>query len=261
MSALYSGAVDHERLKPRAHSLRYRVFMLLLDLDGLPALFDRLKLLSPGRFGLMSFNAADYGDRSGAPLKGQIEARLAAAGIVAGGPIRLLTMPRILGHGFNPLSVYFCHRPDESLAAILYEVSNTFGERHNYLIATADEAPATPSGRKALVRQTAPKRFYVSPFMDLNLRYEFLVSPPGEACSIAIVVSDAAGPMLTAAFAGARQPLTDAALLRAWLAHPLLSLKVVAGIHWEALKIWRKGVGFRRRPPLPAQDLTLGKAL
>jgi hypothetical protein len=230
--------------------------MLLLDLDGLPALFRRLKLLRRGKFGLMSFNAADYGDRSGAPLKGQIQARLATAGIEAGGPIRLLTMPRILGHGFNPLSVYFCHRPDESLAAILYEVSNTFGERHNYLIATADEA-----NREALVRQTAPKRFYVSPFMDLDLSYEFLVTPPDEVCSIAIVVSDAAGPMLTAAFSGERQPLTDMALLGAWLAHPLLSLKVVAGIHWEALKIWRKGIGFRSRPPLPAQDLTLGQAL
>jgi len=256
VNALYSGRVDHQRLRPRVHSLRYRVFMLLLDLDRLPALFDRLKLLRPGRFGLMSFNAADYGDRSSAPLKGQIEARLATAGIEAGGPIRLLTMPRILGHGFNPLSVYFCHRPDESLAAILYEVSNTFGERHNYLIATADEP-----NRKALVRQTAPKRFYVSPFMDLNLSYEFLVTPPGAACSIAIVVSDADGPMLTATFTGESRPLTDAGLLRAWLAHPLLSLKVVAGIHWEALKIWRKGVGYRPRPPLPTQDLTLGKAL
>lgn len=253
MSALYTGLVDHTRRRPRVHALRYRIFMLLLDLDALPSLFAQLRLLRPGRFGLMSLRVADYGDRSGAPLKGQIEARLAAAGIVAGGPIRLLTMPRILGHGFNPLSVYFCHRPDESLAAILYEVSNTFGERHNYLIA----APADPGGP---VRQTAAKAFYVSPFMDLDLTYAFTVTPPGERCAIAITVSDSDGPMLTASFAGRRQPLSDATLLRAWLAHPLLSLKVVAGIHWEALKIWRKGVGFRRRPPLPARDMTLGEA-
>jgi DUF1365 family protein len=256
VSALYTGVVDHNRRRPRVHALRYRIFMLLLDLDEAPSLFARLRLrlLRPGRFGLMSFHAADHGDRSGAPLKAQVEARLAAAGMAAGGPIRLLTMPRILGHGFNPLSVYFCHRPDESLAAILYEVSNTFGERHNYLIAVPERADGGP------VRQTAAKAFYVSPFMDLDLGYAFTVTPPGERCAIAVTVSDGDGPMLTAAFAGQRRPLTDAALLRAWLGHPLLSLKVVAGIHWEALKIWRKGVGFRRRPPPPARDVTLGEA-
>ena len=204
MSALYTGLVDHNRRRPRVHALRYRIFMLLLDLDALPSLFARLRLLRPGRFGLMSFHAADYGDRSGAPLKAQVEARLAAAGVVAGGPIRLLTMPRILGHGFNPLSVYFCHRADGALAAILYEVSNTFGERHNYLIA----APADADGP---VRQTAAKAFYVSPFMDLDLSYAFTVTPPGERCAIAITVSDGDGPMLAASFAGQRQALTDAA--------------------------------------------------
>ena len=249
MNGVYAGIVDHHRLRPRRHSLRYRIFMLLLDLDSLPATLGGLRLLRSGRFGLMSFEPSDHGDRSGAPLKAQVEARLAAAGIAAGGAIRLLTMPRILGHGFNPLSVYFCHQPDGALAAILYEVSNTFGERHSYLIAAPKDGP---------VRQRAAKRFYVSPFMDLDLDYAFRVTPPGEHCAIAITVSDAEGPMLTASFAGARQPLTDAALLRAWLGHPLLTLKVVAGIHWEALRLWLKGVGFRGRPPPPAEDLTLG---
>lgn len=249
MSALYTGIVEHHRLRPRRHNLRYRIFMLLLDLDDLPSLFARLRLLRPGRFGLMSFNAPDYGDRSGAPLKTQIEARLSAAGIETGGPVRLLTMPRILGHGFNPLSIYFCHRPDGGLAAILYEVSNTFGERHSYLIAAPNGGP---------VRQSAPKRFYVSPFMDMALRYDFRIAPPDEACGVAITVNDDTGPMLTASFAGERAPLTDASLLRAWLRHPLLTFKVVAGIHWEALKIFFKGVGFRRRPPRPPQDMTVG---
>ncbi|OJU09672.1 MAG: DUF1365 domain-containing protein [Caulobacterales bacterium 68-7] len=249
VSDLYTGIVEHHRLRPRRHSLNYRIFMLLLDLDQLPSMFRRLRLLRSGRFGLMSFNAADYGDRSGTPLKAQVEARLAAAGMEAGGAIRLLTMPRILGHGFNPLSIYFCHRPDGGLAAILYEVSNTFGERHSYLIA----AP-----KAGAVRQSAPKRFYVSPFMDMALSYDFRITPPSETCGVAITVSDEAGPMLTASFVGERSALTDAALLHAWLAHPLLTLKVVAGIHWEALKIFLKGVGFRRRPPLPPQDVTIG---
>ncbi|MDG2523474.1 DUF1365 domain-containing protein [Caulobacter segnis] len=251
-SALYVGEVRHRRTRPREHALRYRVFMLLLDLDRVDGLLGRLRLLRRGRFGLMSFSAADHGDRSGRPLREQVEAKLAAAGTEAGGPIRLLTMPRILGYGFNPLSLYFCHRPDGSLAAILYEVSNTFGERHDYLI-------ATPEGSEEAVRQSAPKRFYVSPFMDMDLSYAFTVQPPADRTGVTITVSDGEGPMLTASFAGDRRPLTDGQLLRAWLSHPLLTFKVMAGIHWEALKIWRKGVGFRHRPALPPHGVTVGQ--
>jgi DUF1365 family protein len=254
--ALYAGVVRHHRLRPREHKLSYRIFMLLLDLDQLDATFARLGLLRRGRFGLTSFEPADYGDRSGRPLKAQVEETLSAAGVPTGGPIRLLTMPRVLGHGFNPLSVYFCHARDGTLAAILYEVSNTFGERHSYLIATPQNGAG---GDEPLVRQVAPKRFHVSPFMDLDLTYEFLVNPPGAACSIAILVRDEDGLMFSASFAGKRQTLTDAVLLRAWLAHPLLTLKVVAGIHWEALKIWRKGVRYRPKPPPPAESVTVGE--
>lgn len=251
-SALYVGEVRHNRVRPRRHALRYRVFMLLLDLDEVDGVLGRLKLLARGRFGLTSFNAADHGDRSGRPLRDQVRERLAEAGIEADGAIRLLTMPRILGYGFNPLSLYFCHRPDGALAAILYEVSNTFGERHNYLI-------ATPEGGAETVRQSAPKRFYVSPFMDMDLAYAFTVQPPADRTGVSITVSDGEGAMLTASFLGERRALTDGQLLQAWLGHPLLTLKVMAGIHWEALKIWRKGVGFRHRPALPAQAVTIGR--
>ena len=253
-SGLYSGLVVHRRLRPKSHLLRYRIFMLLLDLDEVEGLFRRLRLLARGRFGLMSFEPRDHGDRSDRPLRDQVQQRLADAGIEAGGAIRLLCMPRVLGHGFNPLSVYFCHRPDGDLAAILYEVSNTFGERHSYLV-------ATPEGGEGPVRQQAEKQFYVSPFMDMALDYRFDVLPPAERVRIAIDVSDRDGSLLTALFAGRRQELTDLALLVAWLAHPLLTLKVVTGIHWEALKIWRKGVGFRRRPPPPEAPVTLGQPL
>jgi DUF1365 family protein len=234
-SGLYEGTVTHNRLRPRAHKLSYRIFMLLLDLDEVDGLLSRLRWLRPGRFGLMSFNAADHGDRSGAPLKAQVEQRLAEAGIVAGGPIRLLCMPRVLGHGFNPLSLFFCHRPDGRIAAILYEVTNTFGERHTYLVPN-DAAPGE------LVRQGAAKRLYVSPFMDMALDYRFTVRPPGEAVSVAVAVDDAEGLILSTAFTGARRPLTDAALLAAWASHPLLTLKVVAGIHWEAVPAPRNAV-------------------
>ena len=250
-SALYVGPVTHRRFRPKAHALSYRVFMLLLDLDELPGLFGTLKLLRPGRFGLMSFRARDHGDKSHDDLKSYVSARLSEAGVAGGGPIRLLCMPRVLGYGFNPLSVYFCHDADERLTAILYEVRNTFGQRHSYLIATPEAGPDS-------VQQTAPKRFYVSPFMDMDLTYVFDVAPPGEDVRITIQVRDDTGPVLTAAFAGQRRELTDKALLHAWITHPLLTLEVMAGIHWEAIKIVAKGFRFHGKPPLPAEPVTLG---
>ena len=250
-SALYVGPVTHRRFKPKMHALRYRVFMLLLDLDELPGLFARLKLLRPGRFGFMSFRARDHGDKAHDDLKTYVSARLSDAGVEGGGPIRLLCMPRVLGYGFNPLSVYFCHDAEQRLTAILYEVRNTFGQRHSYLIATPEAGPDS-------VQQTAPKRFYVSPFMDMDLTYVFDVAPPGEDVRITIQVRDDTGPVLTAAFAGQRRELTDSTLFHAWVTHPLLTLKVMAGIHWEAVKIVAKGFRFRGKPPLPAEPVTIG---
>jgi len=250
-SAIYEGVVTHARFSPRAHRLRYRIFMLLLDLDELPGLFSRLRLLKSGAFGLMSFRAADHGDRSGKDLKAYATRVLAEAGIVAEGPVRLLCMPRILGYGFNPLSLYFCHHADGRLAAILYEVRNTFGEQHSYLVAAPDAASSH-------VRQTAPKRFFVSPFMDMDLVYDFEILQPEERIAVTVCVSRGDERILTATFTGQRAPLTDAALLKTWLRHPLLSFKVIAGIHWEALRILARGIGLRRRPPPPSRAVTLG---
>jgi len=216
--------------------------MLLLDLDELDRLDARLRAFSLRGWALSGFRERDHLDGSTTPLRHQVQALLDDAGIDGGGPVRLLCMPRILGHAFNPLSVYFCHRPDGRLSAILYEVNNTFGERHSYLI------PA-PAG--SLVEQSAAKDFFVSPFMDMDLSYAFKVRPPGDLVGVAIDVSDPDGKVLTAAFHGAREPLTDRSLVRAWLAHPLMSVGVLAGIHWEALKIWLKGGRLRPRPPRP----------
>jgi DUF1365 family protein len=257
ISALYVGEVVHRRVRTIDHRLRYRVFMLLLDLDEIETVQPALRLLSRGRFGLMGWRAADFGDRSGRPLRTQVEAHLSAAGVdIAGGPIRLLTMPRILGYGFNPISVYFCHRPDGDLAALLYEVTNTFNERHSYLVAVPPTALT-----EAVVRQTAEKTFFVSPFMDMGLTYDFTVRPPGEAVSVVVAVRRGETPILTASFSGRRRPLTDAALLQALITHPLLSWKVMAGIHWEALKGVLKGARYRHRGAPPKQPVTVGRAL
>jgi DUF1365 family protein len=245
-SALYCGVVDHTRLKPRNHRLRYKVFMVLIDLDELPQL--KLRTLGIGRFNLFGFDPERFGDGSGRPLKIQIEALIGEAGLECGGPISVLAMPQILGRAFNPLAIYFCHRPDRSLSAILYEVNNTFGERHSYLI---------PAPNAALVRQRCDKAFYVSPFMDMDLSYAFRIMRPEAHVLVAVEANDAEGLVLAASFYGARRPLTDFALLMAWLAHPWMTIGIVAAIHLEAFKIWLKGERVRPRPGPPDRAVTV----
>jgi DUF1365 family protein len=244
-SCLYTGTVMHRRFKPRAHKLSYRVFWALFDLDELPRLSARLRLFSLERFNIFGFRNADHGDGSGRPLRQQVEAHLAAAGIALdGGAIRLLCMPRLLGFVFNPISVYYCYHRDGALKAMLYEVHNTFGQRHSYLI-PVDADSSEPLEQRCL------KAFYVSPFMDMDIAYRFRVKPPAERVTLVIESADAKGPVLTASLAGTRQELTDAALLRTFAAFPFMTLKVVAGIHWEAAKLWVKGMRLRPRPPAP----------
>lgn len=250
-SALYAGAVVHARLRPVRHRLRYRMLNILLDLDELPALDRRLALFAYNRRALFSFHDADHGDGSATPLRLQVEAVLRGAGIdPGGGHIRVLCMPRVLGMVFNPITVYFCHGADGAPQAMLYEVNNTFGQRHSYLI------PVDGPVRGAL-RQRCDKRFHVSPFMDMDLSYAFRVTMPDESISLGVDVHDKAGTLLFAAFTGRRRPLTDGRLLGAFLAHPLLAGRVLGGIHWEALKLWWKGMRLRPRPAPPAAPITI----
>ncbi|TCL68405.1 DUF1365 family protein [Rhizobium sp. BK251] len=251
-SALYAGKVMHARLRPCRHTLRYSVFYLLLDLDEIDALAGDLRLFSRNRANLFSFNDRDHGDGSSVPLRVQVESHLREAGIEAGGPVHLFCMPRILGYVFNPLSIYFCHRPDSSLAAILYEVSNTFGERHNYLIPVV-------AGSQDVIHQQSEKSLYVSPFMATEMTYSFAITPPGARLLVSITGSDAEGPLIVAKVAATRRTLTDASLLRAFFAYPLLTLKVIAGIHWEALRLWLKGVRLQQRPLPPDDPVTIGR--
>lgn len=248
-SGLYRGLVTHRRLRPRAHRLAYRSFWLLLDLDEIDGLAARLKLFSRNRFNLMAFHDADHGEPGDVrPLRRQIEARLAQAGVAADiGAIRLLTLPRVLGYVFNPLSVYYCHRRDGGLAAVVYEVNNTFGDRHVYVlpVAARDAGP----GR---IRQQCDKALYVSPFLGMDMAYSFSGGAPGETLTLAISASDDEGPVLLAALAARRQPLTDRTILATALALPFATLQVIAAIHWEALKLWLKGVPLVPRRHKPA---------
>lgn len=250
-SALYVGRVMHQRLRPRRHRLGYRVYSVLIDLDELTALDARLHCFSVGRFNLFSFHPRDHGDGSGSDLRSQVEARLREAGLPPGGPIRLLTMPRLLGHVFNPLSVWFCYAPgDGRLQALVYEVNNTFGQRHSYLIPVVD-------GDARVVDQHCDKQLHVSPFNGMAQRYRFRIAPPGDAVSVGISVHDAQGSVLNARLDGKRCALSDAALLRVFLSHPLMTLKVVAAIRWEALRLWVKRVPLQPRPAAPARDFTI----
>ena len=250
-SAIYPGTVTHMRVKPRLHRLSYRIYSLLLDLDELDSLHRRLRFFSVDRFNLFSFHRKDRGDGTGDDLKGQVERAMRAAGMdVDGGRILLLTMPRLLGFAFNPLSVYFCYRSDGRISAILWEVDNTFRQRHAYLI------PADLVGAGGEIVQSCDKAFYVSPFMDMDLRYEFRVHPPADTLSIRIDTSDALGAVMTARHVARRQSLTDAGLIRAFFSIPLVNLRVIGGIHWEALKLWLKRVRITNRPSPPQNPVT-----
>ena len=257
-SALYAGNVMHQRLKPRRHRLTYRMFFLLLDLDEIDGLCRRLRLLSHNRFGMFSFFERDHGDGTDASLKAYVERQLEEAGIETGGPIQLLSMPRILGYAFNPLSIYFCHDRRGDLAAILYEVNNTFGQRHSYLIPVDDDGDGDGDGDgdEGVVRQHCEKQFYVSPFIDMGMGYRFRIGLPGKGVAVHITGSDADGPLIVASFSGSRRELTDGALMRAFFAYPLLTLKVIAGIHWEALLLWAKGMRLYKRPAPPARPIS-----
>jgi uncharacterized protein len=249
-SALYDGWVMHQRLRPAPHRLRYPILSLFLDLDEIDTLAATHRLFSRNRFNLFSFHDRDYGSGGSQSLRAEIEGHLAEAGLpMVNGAIRVLTMPRILGLAFNPLSLFFCYRPEGSLAAVLYEVNNTFGQRHAYLI------PAEPD-EDGLLRQSCAKAFYVSPFMAMELAYAFQLTIPSDRLSLMIRVSDGQGLLLTAAQSARRLAFSDAALLRAFFGHPLQVIRVLGGIHWQALRLWLKGLRLKPRPPPPIRPVT-----
>jgi uncharacterized protein len=236
-AALYLGEVMHARLKPMSHRFSYRVMSLLIDLDRLDAADRQSPLFGVNRAALYSFNEKDHGERDGSSLRAYAQARAAEHGIdLTGGRVLLLCYPRLLGYTFNPLSVYFCYRADGGLALVIYEVRNTFGDIHAYVL------PVRPGEISAAgVRQQQEKLFYVSPFIEMAMHYQFRVLPPGERVKLRILETDQDGPLLAATFNGSRRALNTVELLRAFFGLPLVTLKIAAAIHWEALRLWLKG--------------------
>ena len=261
-SCLYFGEVMHRRLEPMYHRFRYRVFSLYLDLDDLPQLASRLRLFSYNRWNVFSFFDRDHGplaSHSGRPIREWVDAYLEAAGIdCRGGRVTLLCFPRVLGYVFNPMSVYFCHGAGGDLKAILYEVSNTFGQRHSYLLPSDGEAEH--HNAPATIEQSCEKRLHVSPFMGMAARYRFRLKVPDERLTMLIRQENESGRQLIATHTGRRVPLTDARLLSAFVCYPLMTLKVIVAIHWEALKLWLKGARLVTRPTPPEHAVTLTSA-
>jgi DUF1365 family protein len=231
----------HRRLAPRHHRFQYRVFSLLIDIEELPRLDAELRLFAWNRRGLFSFYDKDHGD--GRDVNAWLDRLLAEAGLEGNGARYVLCYPRILGYVFNPLSVWFCHNHADRLTAIVYEVHNTYDERHAYVLPVGSEMSP--------VRHQCPKEFYVSPFLSRDCLYQFRIRPPGEDVAIAILEQEAGRPILNASFAGKRGALNDRTLLTMLLRYPLMTVKVVAAIHFEAVRLMLKGI--RRHPHTPKQ--------
>ncbi|MBJ6986313.1 MULTISPECIES: DUF1365 domain-containing protein [unclassified Devosia] len=242
-SAIYVGEVVHQRHRPKKHALKYRVFSLLIDLDELP-LLNTLKHFGHNRRALFSFLDADHGD--GGSLRDWAEGRLTEAGFAKPSRIRVLCYPRILGYVFNPLTVWYCDDENGAPIATIYEVHNTFKERHTYVLGAND------------IEQSAEKGFYVSPFIDMDCVYNFRLVLPGERVMVAINETQNREPLLYAAFTGTRQDFSDKVLKSLFFSHPLMTLKVTGGIYVEALKLLSKGIKIRwhtgRKKPAAASQ-------
>ena len=244
---LYQGLVTHQRMRPKAHRFAYKVYAVLMDLDRQGEIKGLSPLVSHNRWNIFSVHDRDHGPADGGPLRPWADRLLAEGGLAQpAARIVLLCYPRIMGAVFNPLSVYYAYDEAGLLVGVIYEVRNTFGERHAY-VAKVEEGQLRPSG----LRQSRKKLFYVSPLMDMDMRYHFNLKPPGQEVTIRILEHDGEGPILSATFQGRARAVSTASLLGQALAVPFLTAKVVGAIHFEALRLWLKGIKLRHRPPAP----------
>ncbi len=244
------GHVMHRRLRPAVNAFVYPVFYVQLPVRDLAA--AKCALFSIDRRNLLSFRSQDHGPRDGSPLLPWIENLLAEHGLPNDGEIVLQTFPRVLGIVFNPVSFWYCHDRGGRLIAILAEVNNTFGGTHSYLLHRRGEPLADGEEMRA------EKLFHVSPFNEIEGGYRFRFQLERSVQLCRIDYDDAEGELLLTSISGKPQPWSAAALLNAFVRMPFLTLGVIARIHWQALKLWLKGVPFRGAHPAsrPLQEST-----
>lgn len=241
---LYPGATAHLRLQPFERSFRYRIASLLIDIERLDEAARASRLFSVNRFNLFSFHERDHGRRDGSSLREWAQEAFATAGVdLDGGAIRLLCFPRVLGYVFNPLSLWFGYGPDGALRGVIYAVRNTFDGAHAY-VAAAQETDTH--------RHWAEKVFHVSPFFPSSGRYDFTLNPPGERFTLKIDYAIDGERQFIATQSGRARTLSSRSLLSLFFSMPLMTLKVIGAIHWEALLIWRRGAKYRSPPEEPA---------
>ena len=238
-SSIYNGTVIHKRFKPKIHFFKYKVFSLLLDLSDLNRLDKDISFFSYNTFNLISFFDKDHGERDGSSLfewvkKSLVENNINSENI----KIKLLCYPRIFGYVFNPLSVFFVYDNQENLISILYEVKNTFGEQHTYIFKVENNN---------LLQHNCSKKFHVSPFIEMNCNYFFKILKPAEKISVIIDQYQLDDKVLFASQDGRRVDFNSKELLKSYIKHPLMTFKIISAIHFEAFKLWAKGIRFVKK--------------
>ena len=237
-SCIYNGEVTHTRFKPVRHFLKYKTFSLLIDLDEINILDKSIGIFSHNKFNIFSFYDKDHGDRDGGNLKDWVISNLKKFRIKENiTNIKVLCYPRILGYVFNPLSIFYCYEKNK-LVAIFYEVKNTFNEQHTYVFKIKNNEE---------IIQKCRKKFYVSPFMDMETFYNFKLLNPNDKLSVFIKQTDADGTILTATQTGDKKEFSFKQLAINFLKYPLMTIKIISSIHYEALLLWKKGAIYRKR--------------
>ena len=237
-SCIYNGVIKHQRFKPIKHSLNYKTFSLLVDLDEIETLANNISIFSLNKFNIFSFYNLDHGARDGSPIKEWVLKNIKKFNISNNiTNIKLLCYPRIFGYVFNPLSIFYCYE-NNRLKAIFYEVKNTFNEQHTYIFKIKNDEK---------IEQKCKKKFYVSPFMDMETYYNFKLLSPKEKLSIFIKQTDGEETILTATQTGDKKEFTFKQLLFNFFKYPLMTIKIISSIHYEAFFLWKKGAVYRKR--------------
>ena len=239
-SSIYNGTVIHKRFKPKEHFFKYSVFSFLIDLSELNYLNKKIKFFSYNKFNLLSFYEKDHGNRDGSSLITWVKKNLDDNNINSVDvKIKLLCYPRILGYVFNPLSVFYIYDICGKLICILYEVKNTFGEQHTYIFKV--------DGDKNLYKHNCSKKFHVSPFIEMNCKYFFRLLKPGEKISVIIDQYQEDEKILFASQDGKRVDFNSKELIKSYIKHPLMTFKIISAIHFEAFKLWLKGIKYVKK--------------